>query len=117
RRAGTAIGCGLALACWSAWVLYLKLLYDTWPFSPLHGNFDGPVHGIVYCWQQLGGNGTRWTIVVGLVLGQVALWFLLTSCFLPRRGEAVVLLLMLAGSVLTIVAGESIWRDFWSSTR
>ncbi|MBV9125470.1 MAG: hypothetical protein JO112_19150 [Planctomycetes bacterium] len=120
RRFDVAAAMLAVVLLWLGWVGWLKAAYGVWPFLPGQGNFAVPLSGMIYRWTHLGGNlafSRRLAIIFGLSMLHLTLEILLALYLLRRRGDPAVKWCMLAGVLLAVVGGTSIFGDFWSYTR
>lgn len=121
RRRGPAVALGCALALWSGWVVALRLAYGAWPFLQGGHNLGAPLEGLLFRWTHLGypTGATQLTLLhLGLMLHLLLTGALAVYLFVAARdsGRAAPLV-ALAGAGLALVAGVSIYEDYWSYTR
>jgi hypothetical protein len=118
-RFGSAAATGGGLLTWLAWVGRLTVLYGRLPFLPGTGNFGPPLTGFLTCAGQLSGPGIPRLVIVfhALTLLYLLLHVGLALYLTTRRSDVVLVLVMLAGTLLAVVAGRDIYDDFWSYGR
>jgi hypothetical protein len=121
-RGRTPATCGLAVSvlAWVAWVGVLRATYGTWPFLDGAGNFGPPLEGMLFRWEHPGGNdgfSRRLSIFFVAAMVHLTLQLALAGYLTLRRPLGAVTGCMLAGAGLALVAGTSIYGDFWSFTR
>jgi hypothetical protein len=118
-RLGPAAGVGAALGLWSGWVGLLRLVYGTWPFLRGHGNFAAPLSGLWYCGSHVAGpTGSRlWLVFHVAALVHLVLQIALALYVAIRARDRALSLVLLAGVLLALLAGVSIYSDYWSYGR
>jgi len=117
RRPREAVALLLAAGCWALWAGYLGWLYGEWPFMPASGNFGRPLGGIVSAWQDADGATSPWLQRLRMVLMLVVPLTVLIGLVRSRRLELGLGMVCAVGCVLMLVAGKSIWEDYWSYAR
>jgi len=105
-------------AVWLAWVALLQHVYGMWPLLPTTGNLAAPFAGLEVWWDTQNSHNLmrflRGSYAV-FMLGQVVLLLIHVGRKRGRFGciEAVGLTVL----ATALVAGPSIWEDWWSYTR
>jgi hypothetical protein len=122
QRRGAATAMVLALLVWAGWVLTLRQMYGVWPMLPTHGNFAPKVYGIpipfwglTYRWSRIA--FARDGVTNALASIMLTWEVFLTAWVLLRGRESVLRLAALAGAILAIEGGISIYEDLWSYAR
>jgi hypothetical protein len=118
-RPRTAAATGAALLPWLAWVGRLTLLYGRWPFLPGRGNFGPPLAGFLDCVCHLAAPGMPRLVTVfcAFALLHLLLLAVLALVQATRKDDLVLRMVLLAGTLLAVVAGHDIYDDFWSYGR
>jgi hypothetical protein len=116
RRWRNAVGLAAVMTLWGLWVLTLRLAYQTWPILPAQGNLSQPLEGIRYVCTHLG--TTRDVIRVNLfcLLSLAAQAGLLAYLF-RRRPDPALALVALAGLLVVVTTGESVYLSWWAYMR
>jgi hypothetical protein len=123
RRFDRVLGLGIGCAVWAAWMAGLWWAYGVWPMLSSSGTFTYPGAGLLYRLEHPGGNdhfSSRLALflmpALAHLLLQAGLGLYLAARF-GRQGEGVLSLTVLAALGLILMAGTSIYCDFWSYTR
>jgi hypothetical protein len=109
-----AAGIGLIAAIWVGWLLILKGCYGAWPIASY--NTASPLTGICHAWAHLGqSSGGNFPLDFAKMASLTAM--LLAAPIVIWRGSLVAKLITVAGAMLAILGGTSIYSDPWSYTR
>jgi hypothetical protein len=116
RRWRTALRLVAVISLWALWVLILKLEYEAWPILPPQGNLSQPFDGLRYACTHLGKARDEIRVNLFCLLslgGQVGL----LAYLLHRQREPALVLVGLAGLLLVLAAGESVYLSWWAYMR
>lgn len=119
RRWSTAAGLVGVIALWAGWVVALRLAYGTWPVLTTQGNLGLPLSGLRYALTHLKPvhSGVITVAINVLCLLSLIIQIGLLAYLARLRPDPALLLVALAGFVLLITTGVSIYEDRWSFMR
>jgi hypothetical protein len=106
-----------ALLLWSLWLGVLRLYYGQWSLLPAGGNLGPPLAGMLYRWTHLATESRSFALFHVLCMATLTLQLGLALGLLAIPGDRVIRLTALAGAVLALFGGLSLYGDNWSYPR
>jgi hypothetical protein len=116
-RGRTIAGLLAALALWSAWLCVLRHFYGEWPMLPAGGNLGPPLAGMLYRWGHLDAGSRSLTLLHLVCMLTLTVQLGLAFGLVWSPADRLVVLVALAGSVLAVLGGVSLYGDSWSYPR
>ncbi|HTU92057.1 MAG TPA: hypothetical protein VMF69_18380 [Gemmataceae bacterium] len=114
RRLGGLLA---ALLSWSAWLGVLRLFYGEWSLLPAGGNLGPPLAGMIYRWTHLASESRSFALFHVLCMATLTLQLGLAIGLMWTPADRLIRLTALAGALLALLGGLSLYNDNWSYPR